>query len=693
MVRKERSRKARRRRLLILVLVSPILAATGAAVAGYYVDSIPLPAQLPLPEATTVYYADGATPIARIGSVNRTILQPGELNDAVKQAIVAAEDRSFWQNSGVDLRGVLRALWNNITGGPTQGGSTITQQYARFAAGLRGVTYGRKAREAMLAWKIDRSYTKDEILSFYLNSIPFGRGAYGIEAAAQTFFGKTARRTAPVADQVTVSEAMLLATLVRQPEPDPRNPNGSPGYDPARGGVAAANSMSRWEYVRAGMVQLGYLTAAQAQALQYPTVRGLDPDASVRALAGPVGLAVNHALSELRQREPFKGKPADYLTNGGFRIVTTLVPRLQADAEAAADIRRASAPGVVRDQPANWQAALVAVEPGTGRVLAYYGGNSGTGADYAGWYYNAAGKPTGFGEHPPGSSFKVYDLAEALEQGIPLSSHWDSPPVKEFPNSGRVRGTPAGPVSNSATAPCQPDCTLWEATVASLNTTFFGLTERLGVPSVIDMARRAGIGSLWTAAGKRVDLVPGVDTRPFSTEVGIGQYGATVLDQANAMATFAANGSRAQVHFVREVKHGNTLVYAEPLTRTDIGLTREQIDELDWTLAQVPAAHLDNGWDSAGKTGTWEASHNSTRNAHAWMVGYTATLAAAVWLGTTDGTALITRDGKDVFGASHPGAIWQQFMTQALADMGLDPGRYRFQQPAVIPAPAKATPR
>src|SRR5262249_35658494 len=160
-----------------------------------------------------------------------------------------------------------------------------------------------------------------------------------------------------------------------------------------------------------------------------------------------------------RQNAPFKGEPVDYVRNGGFKIVTTVDKRAQDAAEAAADITRVTAPAVDRAQPADWQAALVAVEPGTGRVLAYYGGHSGTGADYAGWYTDAAGHAVGYGEHRPGSSFKVYDLAEALRQGILLTSHWNSPAVKEFPASGRTFNSPTGPVRNSSSAACQPDCT------------------------------------------------------------------------------------------------------------------------------------------------------------------------------------------------------------------------------------------
>ncbi|WP_260428596.1 transglycosylase domain-containing protein [Micromonospora globispora] len=699
-------RKRRRHRILIFLAVFALLAGSGLVAGGYYFDSVPTPADLKLPESTTVYYADGRTPMAKLGTENRTIVPYDQMNDSAKQAIVAAEDRTFWTNKGVDFTGVLRAAWSNITGGQRQGASTITQQYARVAADLRGVTYSRKLREAVIAWKLDDKYSKEEILGFYLNTVPFGRGAYGIEAAAQTYFDKTVRRDAPAAQQLTAAEAMVLCAMVKQPEADPNDPEGSPGYDPRRNAAARQNSIDRWNYIRDGMVKLGYLTSEQAANLAYPdTVKPIDPNAGQANLDRPTGLVVNHVLSELRQTQEFQGKPADYLRNGGFKIVTTIDKRVQDAAEAAADIRRDTAPEAVRGQPKNWQAALVAVEPGTGRVLGYYGGNAGSGADYAGWYYDENGQARGFGQHPPGSSFKVYDLAAAVQDGISVKQHFDSPETKEFPDSGRTTKSPAGPIRNAEHAPCQPDCALWEATVASLNVTYFELTEKLGKAKVIDMATRAGVDSMWaTVKGnpqpQRVELrgqSPEEVAGRFSTEVGIGQYGITVQDHANGMATFAAGGKRAESHFVRSVTKGEEKVYEEQLTQSDLGLDEEAINQLDWTLSRVKAAKLDNGWDSAGKTGTWQAGQSTTQNVHTWMVGYTGALAAAVWLGTADGKPLKTKDGSyEVYGSSGPGPIWRQFMEQATAALKLDPDKYRFGTPEFpndTPSPsAPATP-
>jgi membrane peptidoglycan carboxypeptidase len=501
---------------------------------------------------------------------------------------------------------------------------------------------------------------------------------------------------------------MVLVSMVKQPEPDPDDPEASPGYDPTRGPTALANSKARWAYVRDGMVKLGYLTPEEAAALTFPeTVTKSDPSPRQSGLDRPTGLVVAHALSELRQADAFKDKPAGYIENGGFRIVTTIDKRVQDAAEASADIRRSTAPAAVRGQPKNWQAALVAVEPGSGRVLAYYGGSDGAGADYAGWYYAEDGTPRGFGQHPPGSSFKVYDLAEALRQKVSVKSRWDSPASKEFPASGRTKGSPAGPIRNASSAACQPDCMLWEATVASLNVTFFDLTEKLGAANVIDMAIKAGVDSMWAnERGKppvRIDL-RGKSGRDvignFSTEVGIGQYGITVLDHANGLATLAAGGKRATAHFVRSVTRDGDEVYAERPAQTDIGLDQEQVNELNWTLSKVEAAKLSNGWDVAGKTGTWQAGTSITQNAHTWMVGYTRALAAAVWLGTTDGAALTTKTGAhNVFGANYPGPIWRQFMADATAAMKLDRNKFRFgapkfpaETPSARPAPSTPAP-
>ena len=367
LVAKERARSVRRWRIAMALLVSPIVAAVGLAVTATFVDRIPAPAELTLPESTTVYFADGKTPMAKLGSGEP---DPAQVRrDERRGQAVDRRGRGpdvLDQRRASTSRGVLRAAWNNVTGGDTQGASTITQQYARVAAELKGVTYSRKLREAVIAWKLADKYAKEQILEFYLNTVPFGRGAYGIEAAAQAYLGKTANTNAPAAQQVTMAEAMVLVAMVKQPEPDPDDPEGQPGYDPTRSAMALAEL--------AGRVGL----------------RPRRPGRDRRRSPGrrPTRWSTRHTVQAVRRRrraspawtsrpawssttcsascaraDQFRDKPTDYIQNGGFRIVTTIDKRAQDAAEAAADIRRDTAPAVDAGP-----AGQLAGRPGRGRA-------------------------------------------------------------------------------------------------------------------------------------------------------------------------------------------------------------------------------------------------------------------------------------------------------------------------------------
>src|SRR5436305_5120059 len=309
---------------------------------GYYFDSVKLPNDIPLPESTVVTYADGVTPMAKIGDTNRTILPADQIPDVVKKAVVATEDQTFYTNNGVDLRGIIRAAWNNVTGGNTQGASTITQQYVRKAFDLEGVSYARKIREAVMAMKIDQSYTKDEILGFYLNTVYFGQGAYGIEAAAQSYFGKDAK-------DLTVGEAMVLAAVIKDPE-------GAEGYNPNK---SLPNAKGRWEnYVKPSMVKLGYLTQPDADKLQYPTnIRKPDPtNQGQYGKDTPTAFVVHHVMDELLYHTDGRFTAQD-LKTGGDRIQTTNDKGMEDAAIQAAD---AAVPG----PPMAHQPPRLAAPPG-----------------------------------------------------------------------------------------------------------------------------------------------------------------------------------------------------------------------------------------------------------------------------------------------------------------------------------------
>ncbi len=681
---RRRAKHARRRNILVASFAVFIML-TGVGVVGgaYYVDGIKTPDELSFPESSTLYYNDGKV-LAKLGQVTRYDLTYEEMNDAVRESIVASEDKTFWTNPGIDFGGVMRAAWNNVTGGQTQGGSTITQQYARLAFDLQGATYSRKAREAILAWKLDQELPKEKILEYYLNAVPFGRGAYGIEAAAQAFFGRTANRHARASQQITKAQAMVLVSMVKQPNPDGDNP----GYDPTAGPVALKQARDRWDYVREQMRELGYLTPAEDAALQFPLtdVRPYNPATNAGyGMSSPAGLVVNHVLSELSHSESqFKGMSWQAIREGGYRIFTTLDSRAESVAVKAAD--QAVKGSYMYGQPAQLQSALVAVEPGTGRVLAYYGGDDGKGSDYAGIYFDEKGDGNGFGRYPAGSSFKVYTLAAALQAGYSLNSYWESKP-HDLP--GRTGSRQIRNASECPTGADQP-CSLLNATIASLNVPFYELTLSVTPLKVLEMARDAGIDYMWNDARVRQQL-KGTDLRTltpsnFDTVLGIGQYPITVTDHANGVATLAAGGLRATAHFVTRVLDGTKIVYSETLPAGNEPriLRPEAVNDLTYALSKVTSSTLGNGWDTAGKTGTWELSQTNNENADAWMVGFNRKMAAAVWVGNRGAEkALRDKNKARIWGSGIPASIWRKFMTDATKAMNLSRKGTAFAPPSM----------
>ena len=665
-----------------------VLVLAGAGVLGgtYFLDSVELTSDLAFPATTTVLYSDGSV-LAKLGEVTRYELPYEEIEEPVLKSIVASEDQTFWTNEGVDLGSVVRAAWNNFTGGNTQGGSTITQQYARLAFDLDGVTYQRKAREAVLAWKMNRALTKEQILEAYLNSVPFGRQTYGIEAAARAFFGKTANNTAPPEQQLTWAEAMVLVAMVKQPYPDPADPEGLPGYDPTVGPAADANARSRFDYVRGQLVAMGSLSEADAAALVFPdTVRPYTVEGN--GLEAPAGIVVNHVLSELTHTEgsPFYGaKNWKFIREGGYQIYTTLNKGAQDAAVAAASRSVGGSP--MAGQPENLQSALVAVQPGTGRVLAYYGGDDGKGADYAGFYVDEQGEATGVGRYPAGSSFKVYTLAAALKANISLRSYWDWNPHDMQGRTGSQRIQNASTCGNLKAGDKTP-CSLLQSTISSLNVPYYALTLSVTPTKVLETARDMGIDYMWNDGRERQDLrqtdIKTVVPTQFDTILGIGQYPITVLDHANGVATVASAGLRAQAHFVQKVMKGDNVVYGETLPPPDQQrvLTPQQSNDLTFALSQVSSAKVNIGWDTAGKTGTWEYQPQPGENGHAWMVGFSRKIAAAVWVGNHGDEAPIRdKSNARIYGSGLPSTIWQSFMTNATKAMNEPKVNTKFNAP------------
>ncbi|HEX5597437.1 MAG TPA: transglycosylase domain-containing protein, partial [Micromonosporaceae bacterium] len=617
-----------------------------------------LPEDMDLPLASTLYYNDGKREMAKLGEVNRTFVKIDQIPEYVRYAVAAAEDRNFYEHSGVDYLGIARAAWNNLTGGSKQGASTITQQYAKNAMDLQG-GYGRKVKEAVLASKLNDKYSKDEIMQHYLNTIYFGRGAYGIEAAAQTYFKKSV-------EKLSVAEAAVLAAVIKQPVATAAHK----GYDPGENPDVAKD---RWNYVLGGMVDEGWLKKEERAALKYPeeTLQPLPKDGHCFIGCGvdkPTGNVINYLSSEFvalglcKQQEGCMKQ----IKESGYRITTSIDYKMQVAAQSIASRRKGA---VLAGQPPNLMAALVAIEPKTGRVLAYYGGESGADLDYAGRNWDN-GQWTG--GHPPGSTFKIYTLAAGLEAGIHVESHWDARDYKVEGTEITVRNA-----GRDVRRDCDQWCTLERSTIKSYNVPFYHMTAEIGPDKVVDMAKAAGVTMMWdTSDGKPYDLtaLSGADVapKPFFHVVGYGQYPITVLDQANGMATMANRGVYHKAHFVVSVEKKNMetgkwdKAGGEQL-KGQRRIKQNVADDVTSVLEKIPqdnGRRLQNNRPVAAKTGTWEL--NKTENAHAWVVGYTPQIATAVWVGNKGAEKpLRDKKGDKIHSGNMPGDIWQRFMNEA----------------------------
>ncbi|MDM4721725.1 transglycosylase domain-containing protein [Micromonospora sp. WMMA1363] len=678
--------KKRKRANMLIAAFAVFIMLTGLGVVSftYYSTNVVLPEDTTPPQATELYAFDNKTLIAKLGTENRTLVTIDQIPQHVQDAVAAAEDRNFYRHSGVDYKGIVRAAWNNLTGGDKQGASTITQQYARNAYdNLNDDTYARKVKEAILASKLTERYDKPTIMQHYLNVIYFGRGAYGIEAAAKTYFGRSAK-------DLTVAEGAVLAALIKQPVASATHK----GYDPA---VNPEEAKQRWNYVVQGMVQEGWLNAAgretaptaadypkdcpkgkSAGCLRAPNSAGAGLDYGINT---PYGNVINYVKTELRDKgvcvdreeEVTASKPtcSDALMSGGYRIQTTIDTKIQAAAVATA--QRKSADSKLAGQPKNLMAAMVAIEPKTGRVRAYYGGDNGTGTDYAGKNTDSQGNL--IGGHAPGSTFKIYSLAAALEKQKALESRW----------KGRAF-TPKGTefkVSNAGTdnPSCGNSCTLRESTLKSLNVPFYHVSEDIGPDKIVDVAKRAGITTMWNTNPAEPHDLTATDADKLAPEtffhvVAYGQYPVTVLDHANGVATFANEGRYVKAHFLYQVQKRNQQtgkwekVVDEGNVKGKQVIDKEVVADVTSVLKEYPGRvnhRLENGRQAAAKTGTWELEPGSTENGDAWMIGYTPQLATAVWVGNVkDREALRTKDNRRISGSGLPGDIWETFMEKAL---------------------------
>ncbi|GGK53639.1 penicillin-binding protein [Nocardia camponoti] len=649
--RPRRTRMQRFRRLVLALFIVFFCVPALLFFAVYWSADIPEPGEVAVEQPAIIYASDGTSVLTKIipPQGNRVPIPLSDVPIPVRDAVLAAEDRNFYTNPGYSTSGFLRAARDNVLGHDNAGGgSTITQQYVKNAFLSSERTITRKMRELIIAAKMSRQWSKDEILSAYLNTIYYGRGAYGIASAATAYFGK------PV-PELSLAEGAVLASLIRSPSI----------LDPETHGDQLR---TRWEYVLNGMVEMGVLAPGDRDATIFPAIIPASDVPTDTTQLGPEGLVRAQVLAELRAA----GFTDTDINTGGLQITTTIDLAAQNGAQAA--VR-----GSTAWQPAELRSAVVSIDPRSGAVRAYYGGEDGLGFDFAQAPLQA------------GSSFKVFALIAAVRQGIPITRNLDSSPIKD-------RNTTITNVGNESCG----QCSMAEALKRSLNTSFYRLTMTMGdgPNAIASAAHDAGIP----------EYIPGLDYETL-TEAGapplngivLGQYEVRAIDMASAYATIAADGVYHQPYFVQKV----TTSYGEVLL--DRGIPEERVgrqpDGPDQritsgvaraaTQAMLPIAAYSNGHaladgrPSAAKTGTTQLG-DTKFNKDAWMIGFTPSLSTAVWVGTENPQPLKNGRGADIYGSGLPSDIWKQTMDAALAGTPIEQFDVApLPEPTPPPAPSR----
>ncbi|WP_246076455.1 transglycosylase domain-containing protein [Amycolatopsis cihanbeyliensis] len=621
--RKKRRWRRIRRTLYALFGVFVVLPALAFTVTYFLVD-VPTPEEVAADQNKVVTYlfSDGSEMGKDVPpGGNRVLLKYSEIPDVTRKAVYATEDATFETNSGFDVTGIMRAVYNQVTGG-VGGGSTISQQYIKVATQNDDYSYTRKFLELVKSFKMNQQQEKSEIITAYLNTIYFGRGAYGLQTAAQAYYGKDAK-------DLNVSESALLAGLIQQPG---RSENREVATE-------------RWNVALDRMVENRWLDKAERDSQEFPEMIPMEESRPNTMNQGPAAFVKHRVQAELEA----KGYPEEKLQAGGYRIHTTIEPEAQKLAEQAVD-------KVMKGQPENLRKALVAVNPRTGGVMAYYGGPNEPGVDQVDWANT---------QRNPGSSYKPFDLVALLLRGKGLGETYDGRSGRTFEGREQVVNN-AGPNSS-----CSAKCTVAEGMKRSANTVFYEMVMKdTGVQAVVDAAVAAGIPK------DHGPESPTMQNADGNIAIGGGTTNVTPEDMASAYATFAAEGIHRESHFVAKLeKSDGTLVFevdkkGEPAFDQDDSKHNAQIaGNVTRSLEPVlPFSDLDcaGNRDCAGKTGTHEAAEDGDENAQAWMVGYTPSISTATWVGTGTGDPIRDKRGRKVYGSGLPGEVWKEFMDSYL---------------------------
>jgi membrane peptidoglycan carboxypeptidase len=625
------------------LLLAMILGVVGVGVV-YTTTDMPDPNAEFQANTSFVTYRDGS-PMGNFAIQNRQSIPYERMPQSMKDAAIAAENRTFWTDRGISVTGMIRAALTIATGGEMQGGSTITQQYIKILYLNSERTFDRKFKELFLAVKMGRQMPKEEILEGYLNTIYFGRGAYGIEAASKAYFNISA-------DQLNVPQAAFLAVVLNNPGAfDPSDPDNMPRI------------MERYRYVIAGMGEMGTLTPAEVA--EYSKELPELPEVPLNPrYSGPKGYLMKMVEQELAA----KGFSESQISGGGLNIVTTFDPAAQEAAVRTAQKYTALAANNARPKadPDGLHVAISSVDNATGEVIALYGG-----ADYVANNRNWATTP-----RQTASVFKPFALAAGLRDGFNLYDTFQG-------NTFTPRGDPV--VSRNQGGAQYGRVNLIEATAKSVNTAFVDLTMRMknGGEKIAQAAEDAGAprGAGW-------------DTKTSRIALGIAEVSA--LNMASAYSTFANDGRAVAPHVVREVfdSEGRSIYKADTAGRQafDEGVARDVTYAMQNVVEEGTGSRVASlGRPVAGKTGTAGLDDDIIS---AWFVAYTKQISTSVmWVAGDNGTGGLDkykRPGDSTFfGGTYPAMAWAEFMQVAVKGTPVE----QFDGPAFVNGGRAQAPR
>ncbi|MFI6098399.1 transglycosylase domain-containing protein [Lentzea sp. NPDC051213] len=600
----------------------------------------------------TLKYSDGSD-MGKITSPgqNRSMLTFDEIPPNVKNAVMAAEDKDFYDNPGFDVKAIVRAVWIQATGG-SSGGSGLTQQYIKKATGNEEATLTRKFTELVKAYKMSNESDHNTILTAYLNTVYFGRGANGFKAASQVYYKKDMK-------DLTPSEAALIAAMIQTP---------SWSED-------EEHSQKQWKYVMGQMLQKNWIDQAYYDAQQWPKPLPFE-ETQPAGLEGPLARVSQQVQNEIDSE--MVGLTMEKAQKVGVTVHTSIDPKMQ---QAATD----AVNSVMQGEDPELRTSLSAIDPATGAVKAYYPGKDGLkGIDYAKGTIQEAG-----------SSFKPFDLVAALQMGKGIGDTYD----------GTSPRTIAGvPIRNASNSTCGKECPIKQAMKESLNTVFYDMVANdTGTKAVAKAAHQAGIPETVNYNGKTVQTLVGEGGGPPNAGISIGADNAQVrpFDMASAYATFAARGVYRQPFFITKIEgpsgdilyqHVDKGVPAFDPVETK---SRDIADNVTEALKEIPGFSkipCAGNRECAGKTGTHELDKSVDQNSKAWMVGYSPQLSASVWMGKDQGNVAIkNKQNKPIFGSGLPGQIWKKFMDAALSGTPVE----KFAKPQPLGQfnpPKKSTP-